>query len=259
MTLLREIVRTDFKLRYQSSVLGYIWSLLRPMFMFAIMYLIFGVIFKAGTTVPHFPMYLLLGILIWTYFAEVTQSGLAAIVGKGDLLRKLNFPKYVVIFAGSASGLINLGLNSVVLTVIMIWSGVTLTWASLWLIPLLVELIILGLGVSFLLSTVYVQFRDLAYIWDIVLQAGFYLTPILYPFSLVTGWSHEMAKIQLMSPLAQIIQDARNVLITPQSTTFEELFSSGAVRLIPICFTVLFTVASAWYFRRQSGTFAERV
>src|SRR6185437_9679410 len=97
--LLRELVRTDFKLRYQGSVLGYMWSLLRPLFMFATLYIVFGVFLKAKGNIPHYPVYLLLGIVLWNYFGEVTSGSVGAIVGKGDLLRKINFPKYVIILA----------------------------------------------------------------------------------------------------------------------------------------------------------------
>src|SRR5665213_1421430 len=93
--LLRQLVKTDFKLRYQGSVLGYVWSLLRPLLLFVILYLVFAKIFKQGGTVPHYPVYLLLGIVLWNYFVEVTSGSVSAIVSRGDLLRKINFPKYV--------------------------------------------------------------------------------------------------------------------------------------------------------------------
>src|SRR5690348_2520218 len=97
LILLRELVITDFKLRYQGSVLGYVWSLLRPLALFLILYFVFAKFLRIGDAVPHFPVYLLLGIVIWNYFAEVTNGGVSAIVGRGDLIRKLNFPKYVIV------------------------------------------------------------------------------------------------------------------------------------------------------------------
>jgi ABC-2 type transport system permease protein len=126
--LLKQLVKTDFKLRYQGSVLGYAWSLLRPLFLFIILYIVFGVFLKAKGDIPHYPVYLLLGIVLWNYFAEVTSGGVTAIVGRGDLLRKINFPKYVIILAGSFSAFINLLINFGVIGVFMIFVHVTLSW-----------------------------------------------------------------------------------------------------------------------------------
>lgn len=257
--LLKELVRTDFKLRYQSSFLGYIWSLLRPLFMFAILYLIFGVVFNAGATIPHYPAYLLLGILLWNYFAEVTNSGVTAIVSKGDLLRKLNFPKYVIVLAGSISALINLVINFAVLAIFLVIGGVDLHWSSLLLPLTLIQLFVFSIGVAFLLSALYVRFRDIGYIWEILMQAAFYLTPILYPISFVIDRSPDIAQILMLNPVAQIIQDSRYLLVTHEAQTFEQIFSSGWYRLIPVGLTLAFAVTAAWYFRRQSPKFAEEV
>jgi ABC-2 type transport system permease protein len=99
--LLRELVITDFKLRYQGSVLGYLWSLLRPLFMFVVLYLVFTVFLPTAKDIPHKPVYLFLGIVLWNFFNEITTGSVGSILGKGDLLRKINFPKYVI-----ASGLL---------------------------------------------------------------------------------------------------------------------------------------------------------
>src|SRR5687768_14942530 len=115
LILLRELVVTDFKLRYQSSVLGYVWSLLRPLALFAILYVVFAVFLKVGDQIPHYPTYLLIGIVLWNFFAEVTNGSVAAIVNQGGLLRKINFPKYVILLATSVSALINLAINGLVI------------------------------------------------------------------------------------------------------------------------------------------------
>src|SRR5580704_832955 len=143
--LVSELVRTDFKLRYQGSVLGYAWSLLRPLLIFVILYVVFTKFLKVGTGVPHYPVYLLLGILLWNYFVEVTLGGVTAIVGKGDLLRKINFPKYVIILSIAISALINLSLTSIVIVIFMILGHVSVSWQALLIIPLVLELILASL------------------------------------------------------------------------------------------------------------------
>jgi ABC-2 type transport system permease protein len=158
--LLKQLVKTDFKLRYQGSLLGYAWSLLRPLLLFLPLYFIFKFI-NAGSGIPHPPQYLLLGIVLWNYFSEVTSGGVSAVVGKGDLLRKINFPKYVIILAGSFSAFINLLLNFVVLGFFMFFGHVEMSWRALLIIPLIAELFVIAIAMAFFLSTLFVRFRNL--------------------------------------------------------------------------------------------------
>lgn len=255
--LLKQLVKTDFKLRYQGSVLGYAWSLLRPLFLFAILYVVFGVFLKAKGNIPHYPVYLLLGIVLWNYFAEVTSGSVAAIVGKGELLRKINFPKYVIILAGSFSAFINLLINFVVIAFFMVITDVRPTLDAFILIPLIIELFVFSIAGAFFLSALYVRFRDVSYIWEVILQGAFYATPILYPLSYVPD---KVAKYMLLSPVAQIIQDARRVLVTPQAQTIYDFWGGDVwIWAIPLGLTVLAALFGGLYFRSQSKYFAEEV
>lgn len=259
LILLQQLVVTDFKLRYQGSTLGYVWSLLRPLFLFIILFIVFDKFLGLGASIPHYPVYLLLGIVLWNYFVEVTSLGMSSIVSKGDLMRKINFPKYVIVLAGSFSAFINLLINFFVIGLFMLINGVELRLDGIMIVPLIAELFIFSLGMAFLLSTIFVRLRDLNYIWEIILQAAFYATPILYPLSVVTGISHDAAKILLLNPVAQIIQDAREVLITSQTMTFEDVFSTGWYRMVPVIGALVVAIFAAWYFRRRSPKFAEEV
>jgi ABC-2 type transport system permease protein len=253
--LLRELVRTDFKLKYQSSVLGYVWSLLRPLLIFVILYVVFTKFLKIGTGVPHYPVYLLLGILLWNYFVEVTVGGVTAIVSKGDLLRKINFPKYVIILSIALSALINLALTSIVIAIFMILGHVAISWQALLIIPLIIELIVVSLAAAFFLSAAFVKYRDVSYIWEVIIQAAFYATPILYPLSRIPNVA---AKILILNPLAQIIQDSRYVLVTHETQTISTIYGGDRwIWVIPIGFTAITAVISTTYFRRRSKFFAE--
>jgi len=255
--LLRELVRTDFKLRYQNSILGYVWSLLRPLLLFLILYLVFTKFLKVGNNVPHYPVYLLLGLLLWNFFVEVSMGSVTAIVSKGDLLRKINFPKYVVILAVLVGGLINLSLTSVVIVIFMIAGHVAISWQALLLIPLLLELIVIAITAAFFLSTAFVRYRDVSYIWEVTTQAAFYATPILYP---LTRIPHSFAKFLILNPLAQVIQDSRYVLITHASETISTVYGGDRwIWAIPIGFTLIMAVLTTTYFRRHSKSFAEEV
>ncbi|EDK72676.1 ABC-2 type transporter [candidate division TM7 genomosp. GTL1] len=257
--LLREMVITDFKLRYKGSILGYVWTLLRPLALFATLYVVFVYFLRFGSDTPYFPVYLLLGIVLWNYFVEVTANGVSAIVGKGDLLRKLSFPRYVVVVAGSFSALINLTINFIVVGIFMVFGGVPFTLELLWLIPIVLELFVLSLALAFILSALYVRLRDINYVWEVILQAGFYATPILYPFTMVMQISPEAAKFMILSPMAQIIQDARAVAITDQTVTIGKLFGTAFARLIPLAIVVVIAVVAVIYFRRRSPHFAEEI
>jgi ABC-2 type transport system permease protein len=255
--LLRELVRTDFKIRYQNSILGYVWSLLRPLLMFVILYLVFTKFLKVGDNVPYYPVYLLLGLLFWNFFVEVTMGSVTAIVGKGDLIRKINFPKYVIILSVLMSALINLSLTSIVIIIFMIAGHVPVTWSALMLIPLVIELIIIALTVAFFLSTAFVRYRDVSYIWEVIIQAAFYATPILYALTRVP---HRFAKILILNPFAQVIQDARYVLITHSTETISTVYHGDKwIWGIPIGLTLILFIFSTTYFRRHSKSFAEEV
>lgn len=257
--LLKQLVKTDFKIRYQGSVLGYLWTLLRPLALFTILYIVFVKFLKVGDQIPHFAVYLLLGIIFWNFFVEVTLGSVGAIVAKGDLMRKLSFPRYVIIVAGSFSALINLAINMVVVFLFMILNHVPLRMNGLLIVFPLAELFVLSLSMGLLLSALYVRFRDINYIWEVALQAGFYATPILYPITLVMGMSLLAAKVLMINPMAQIIQDARSFLVTDQTQNIATIYGTQWARLIPVTIVLFITVVAVWYFRKRSPYFAEEV
>jgi ABC-2 type transport system permease protein len=257
LIILKQLVITDFKLRYKGSALGYLWTLLRPLALFAVLYVVFVNFLRFGADIPHFPIYLLLGVVLWSYFVEVTNNGLTSIVNKGDLMRKLSFPRYVIVIAGSISAVINLAINLLVVLAFMVINGVPLTLMALWLPLIILELFVFSLGLSFLLSALYVRFRDINYVWEVLLQAGFYMTPIIYPLSQVAKISDFAAKAVLLNPVAQIIQDARYVLITDKTPTVYSAFSLYWV--VPFVIVAVVTILAAWYFRTMSPKFAEEI
>lgn len=254
--LLKQLVKTDFKLRYQGSVLGYVWSLLRPLLLFVILYIVFAKFLRIGDAIPYYPLYLLVGIVLWNYFAEVTTGSVASIVGKGDLIRKISFPKYVIVLASAMSAFINLILNFVIIAIFMVLSGVAIDFSALLVIPLVLELTVFALGLAFFLSATFVRFRDIGYIWEVIMQAAFYATPILYPLTLVPLVAQ---KILLINPVAQVIQDVRQVLVTRETITIGELFGNPAIWLIPLGIVLFTAAASSLYFRSKSKSFAEQV
>ncbi len=254
LILLRAMVVTDFKLRYQASLLGYLWTLLRPLAMFSILYIVFARFLRLGAGIPYYPVYLLFGIVVWGFFIEATSQGLAALVARADLLRKISFPRYVVVLSIGASVLISFALNMVVIVFFMVLLRVPVRLEVLWLPLLFLELVALSISLAFFLSALYVRFRDLNYIWEVCMQAAFYAIPIIYPLTLIPA---KYARLLVLNPMAQIIQDARYVMVTDQTQTISQLYGSPWVRAIPVGITLVLVVTSVIFFRRQSPSFAE--
>lgn len=255
--LLKQLVKTDFKLRYQGSFLGYLWSLVRPLALFCILYFVFTKFIPLGGDYEHWPVALLLGIVIWTYFSDVTIGSVGAIVGKGDLLRKINFPKYVIILSVAFSALINLFINLVVVGIFMIINGVHVTPLILYLPIFILELFIFSVAIAFFLSAAFVRFRDISYIWEVVMQGLFYATPILYNVKIIP---ESIAKLMMINPVAQIIQDARYVAINQDQTlTLTGIYETRGVRIVPVVITLVVIVVAAIYFKKSSKSFAEYV
>ncbi len=255
--LLSELVRTDFKLRYQGSVLGYAWSLLKPLLLFIILYIVFVKFLKLGNGVPHYPVYLLLGIVLWNFFNEMTMQSLGSIVERGDLIRKIRIPRWIIVLSSSISALINLFLNLLVVVLFMFINHVDLLRTTLWLPLILIEVYLFALGLSLFLSAAFVKFRDVNYIWEVLLQAGFYLTPILYPLSRIPNLTAQ--KLILINPMGQIIQDARYSTVTHETVTGYHIFQGGWYTFIPFIIVVAVLLGGLAYFRKESKYFAENI
>lgn len=259
LILLRELVITDFKLRYQGSVLGYLWALLKPLFLFAILYVFFVEILHIGKEIPHWGVALLLGIVMWTFFSEVVGQGLKSIVNSGGIIRKINFPKYIIVISTSLSAIINLVINLVVVGIFALIDGVDFAW-GMALIPLFIfELYIFALGLAFLLSAINVKFRDVGYIWEVVSQALFYGSAIMFPLNRVLEMSQDAAILLVINPIAQAIQDARFFGITEGVATAHTVTDNIYILLVPFVITIATFVIGAMYFRKRSPYFAEEV
>ena len=255
--LLREMVKTDFKLRYQGSAVGYLWSILKPLMLFAIMYVVFIHFLRLGGDVPHFAVALLLANVIWGFFSEATNMGMVSIVSRGDLLRKLNFSKEIIVISAICGAAINFGINLIVVLLFALFNGVQFSWAAVMAIPLAIELFFLATGIALILSTVFVRFRDLSQIWEVFMQAGLYATPIIYPITYVSDRSLIAAKVMMLNPVAQIIQDARYFLIDKANVTVWQLINNKAIVAIPYLIPFVVFVIGVFVFNKYSKKFAE--
>ena len=259
--LLAELVKTDFKLRYQGSVLGILWSVLKPLMIFVVMYFVFVKFLRiTDPSIPNYAITLLLGLSLWAFFTEAVTLGMTSIVARGDLMRKINFPKYIVILSSMVSALISLSINLLVVLVFALFAGVKYHLTVLWLPFNIVLLFAVAFGLALILSTLYVKFRDVSHIWEVFMQILVYSMPIMYPISMVSKVSIfgvSVAKLMMLNPIALAIQDIRHNLIALETPTFWTLFQNYWIAIIPISLAIFLVVFGLWYFNKNSKKFAE--
>ena len=255
--LAKTLAATDWKVRFYGSALGYVWSLLRPLLLFGIVYFVFSVVVDAGAGVEYYGVILLLAMILYFFFAEVTAGGVTAMVDRESLLRKVGFPRAVVPLAVALVAAMNLALNLVVLAVFVAISGIAPRWTWLLLALPFALMLVFATGVALLLSALYVRYRDVRPIWEVVLQALFYATPILYPIQAVIGESQTLATIALCNPIAALIQESRHLLVGGLS--LGDAMGSDVLVLIPLALLVAITWLGVVVFDRLAPRAAEEL
>jgi ABC-2 type transport system permease protein len=250
---------TDWKLRFFGSVLGYMWSLLRPLMLFGILYVVFSQIVGVSAGVANYPLILLAGVVLYFTFGEMTNGSVTSMVDRETLVRKVSFPRMAIPLSVTMVAALNMLLNLVTIAIFVAASGVQPRWTWL-LIPLpLVGLIVFGMGLAMLLSALYVPFRDVRPIWEVIAQALFYATPILYPIEKVAERSDVLVKIAMSNPLAVLIQEFRHFLLGPDVPSAAQAMGGTAWLLIPGAIFLGLTALGFWVFNRMSPHAAEQL
>jgi ABC-2 type transport system permease protein len=249
---------TEFRRVYFGTVLGYLWSLIRPLMLFGVLLFVFTQVFKVGSEhVEHYAVLLLLGIVIYTFFQEATTNSVTAVVTQEGIVRKTQFPRLVIPISTVVTGLLNLGVNLVIVVVFLFAFGVDPTWTWLLFPVAAAFLFVLAAAVSMALSVLYVRFRDVAIIWTVVAQVLFYGTPILYP---VDFKGETFERLMMINPLAVIIEQVRVwVLAEPMAPSAVEA-ANGWVGLLPAAAIFLGICAfGVWIFNREAPRVAENL
>jgi ABC-2 type transport system permease protein len=253
--LLLLISITDFKKTYYGTVLGYVWSLMRPALLFSVLLVVFTQIFRvAGENVTHYPVFLLLGIVLFTFFQETTATAVTAVVANEGIVRKTQFPRLVIPLATVMTGSLNLLLNLVPVFVFVLAFGISPTWTWLLLPVVLLALFALTTAVAMILSVLYVRYRDVAIIWGVLGTVLLYGSPILYPFE------NAPAKIQtalLFNPLTPILTEARKWLVEPSAPGAVTAMGGWARFSVSIAVYALICLLAVWVFNREAPRIAE--
>jgi ABC-2 type transport system permease protein len=248
------LTSTEFKLRYFGSVLGYLWTLLRPLMLFGVLYVVFTHIVRFGSGVPHYPVVLLTGIVLFSFFSEATSGALSSLVAHQNLLRKVAFPRAAIPVAVSLTAAANLALGLVVVVGFALVDGVEVT-ASWALFPFaVVSIVILATAAGLLLAVLFVRYRDLGPIWEVVLQLVFWGTPIIYTIEAVPDNFRELL---MFSPFAVAIQQARHWLVDPTAPTASEAIGDTWRLLIPLAVFLAVLALGYWALRRSQDRMAE--
>ena len=250
----------DFKLRFFGSVLGYVWQLMRPLLLFGILFVVFSEFLDFGGDVPFYPVALLLGIVLFTFFSDATGGSVRSLVLRESLMRKIEFPRLAVPLATVMTASFNLALNLIPVFVFLLASGGSfrITWLELPLI--LGVLMAFALGIGMVLSVLYVRYRDVEPIWDIVLQAMFYGTPIFYTGQLVAEKTSEtVAQLIMLNPFAALLQQARYAVIDPGHESAAAAVGGADMLLIPAAIVTFVLVGGFLLFRARAPHIAEEL
>jgi ABC-2 type transport system permease protein len=251
------LAATDFKLRFFGSALGYFWQLMRPLLLFGVLYFVFTEFVKVGSAVTFYPVVLLSNILLFTFFTEGTGA-VSSVVDREGLVRKIHFPRMAIPVSTVLMAAMNLTLNSVVILIFALASGVRprLSWLE---IPVLLGLLtMLTLGLAMLLSAAYVRYRDVRPIWEVTLQLMFYATPVIYALETIDV-SDTIRQLLALNPLAMILQQFRHAVIDPGAPSAAEMAGGTALLAVPLGIIAAAIAIGYWYFDRAAPRIAEEL
>jgi len=264
------IARNEFKLKFFGSVLGYVWQVMRPLLLFGVLYVFFVVIShvgRGGKPSEHaYGVQLLGSIVLFTFFAEATGGSVRSVVDRENLVRKIQFPRLVIPLAMVLLSFFNLMMNLVVVLIFALISGVhpMLSWLE---VPLILAMLVLfSTGMAMLLSALFVRFRDIQPIWEVVSQIVFYGSPVIIPIqkvreTLIEGHHHDqlLYHLYMLNPLVTVFQQFRHAVVTHATLSAGQALGSWAALLEPLALVLAVFALGFWVFNRSAPFVAENL
>lgn len=245
--LIRILTISDLKIKYQSSVLGFAWSLINPLLTMLVLYFVFRGAFAAGQ--DSFGLYLLIGIVTWRFMQNSTSTSIRAIVDRRSLVTKIYIPRQVLVLSTVLSGFIGSFLEFLVLFVLLVAFGVSFSFNLLLFPFVFLVYFLIAYGISLALASLYVYYRDTIQIWEVLLQLGFFLSPVVYP---ITTIPEEYRELYMLNPITAIMQINRQILLYSQPASADSLL------LVTITAIVMLWAGST-IFGRMERRFAEEL
>jgi ABC-2 type transport system permease protein len=250
------LARSEFIVKYKGSALGYLWSLISPLLLFGILYLVFTKIVRFGSGVENYGGFLLLNIMLFQFFSDATTQAVGSIVNREALVRKMEFPRLAIPLSVVLSATFTLALDLVVVIGFLLLSGVHVMVTWLLLPVLIVWLYVLTVGASLLLSTLFVSFRDTAQIWLVLTRVMFYASPILFP---IEFFPSALKPLLLLNPLAPLFAQSRVWIVDPNAETFSQAFGGAIYWIYPMLILLGTVMLGAWVFQREAPNVAEQL
>jgi ABC-2 type transport system permease protein len=248
---------TDFRLGYLGTFLGYVWSLMRPLLLFGVYYVVFTKVLRFGGTIKDYPVLLLLNIMLFTFFADATQRAVTSVAAQEAVVRKMQFPRIVIPLSVVLTAAFNMCLNFLAVFVFMAIYGVEPIWTWILLPLILIPLALFTTAVSMILSATYVRFRDVAQIWSVVATALFYGSPVIYTIEIAPSWMQTYIN---WNPLAPLLEQAREWIVDPTAPgAVEAVGNNYAKLLIPAGIFLGICALAVWIFNREAPRIAEEL
>ncbi len=251
------LTRSELRRKYLGSKLGYMWTVARPLLLFGVIYVVFTqFIFRDYQEVENYPLYLLMALVLWGFFAEATGMGVTSFVGQEGLLRKINFPRSAVTASLTLVSAFQFVPNLIIVGVFCLAAGLTPTLGWLLAVPLVALLVAFAIGVALLLGTAYVQMRDLQPLWEVALQILFWGSPIIYVATFPPEWLQPWL---LANPIAAILTELRHLVLDPSAPSVGDVMGSDWLALVPLGVVVGVCTAAATVFRKAAPRIAEEL
>ncbi|MBQ5445666.1 MAG: ABC transporter permease [Lachnospiraceae bacterium] len=236
LPLLKELVSRDVKIKYRRSFLGMMWTVLNPLGMMVVMTIVFSTFFKQA--IPHFPVYLMCGQLIFNFFSEASNMGMSSIIGNAGLIKKVYVPKYFFPISRVLSSFVNLVTSFIALLIVIIVTRTPVHLTMLLVIFPVIYVLLFSMGVGLILSAIVVSFRDMIHLYGVLLTAWMYLTPIFYPTSMLEGANTRVARLALFivthNPLTLFVDMMRDVILYNNIPTLMDHVKCGSICLVVV-------------------------
>jgi ABC-2 type transport system permease protein len=256
LDLLYLMALTEFRRTYLGTALGYLWSLGRPLLLFAVLLTVFTQAFDLGDRVAHYPVLLLFNIVLFSFFQEATTQAVSSIVSREAVVRKTQFPRLVIPLAVVLTAVFNLAVNLVVVFAFLLAAGIAPMWSWLGLPLVLALLLVMTTAVSTVLAALYPRFRDTGIIWGVMVTALFYATPVLYPIDIVSG---KLRDLIALNPLAPLFELARKWVVDPDAPGPVAASNGAFALVVPVALFVGVCALAVWVFRREAPRIAEEL
>jgi ABC-2 type transport system permease protein len=260
LRLTYELARTDFKLRFYGSALGYVWTLMRPLMLFGVMYALFSVVLDVQGHERYYAVALLLGLVMYQFVQESTSTAVRSLMAREPIVGKVDFPRLAVPLASIMLAAFNLALNMVPVLIFLLLSGGSPRTSWLEFPVVFAYLGLLALGPVLLLSALFVRYRDVEPIWDVILQIGFYATPIFYTVSTIrTRFGSTESHFFFLNPFAIAVQQARHALVDPSHPSAAQAIGHPVLLAVPLGIVAAVLAVGAWYFTSRAPRIAEEL